>query len=248
MISAAIKESIYKLGGGYMISREAKAFSEETGLNGWAPYFRGRCGVLGEVDADIVTAAAGFFPAQVVRSSWEAGRSIPAATAAARYAEVADRFGRRKLARLSTDDAERLSGLLQAVCGNADVVAAPLFAGWRAMPLPSDPRGRVIQLAHVLRELRGGRHIVATLAAGLTPLEAVLATDTNPLMRAGEANAEYFGWPRPYPEVTKETLAKRERAEELTDSLMAPAFTVLDAAEQNDLAELLTEADKICFG
>src|SRR5689334_8925943 len=127
-----------------MISREAKAFSAETGLSGWAPYFRGRCGVLGDVDADVVAAAAGFFPAEVVRGSWEAGRSIPAAGAAARYAEVADRFGRRKLAGLSEEDAERLAGLLAAVCGNADVVAAPLFAGWRAMPLPSDPRGRVI--------------------------------------------------------------------------------------------------------
>jgi hypothetical protein len=248
MISAAIKESIYKLGGGFMISREAKAFSEETGLGGWAPYFRGRCGVLGEVDADIVTAAVGFFPAEVVRGSWEAARSIPAGAAAARYAEVAGHFGRRKLAGLSEEDAERLSGLLDVVCGNADVVAAPLFAGWRAMPLPSDPRGRVIQLAHVLRELRGGLHIVAVLAAGLTPLEAVLATDTNPLLHSGEANAEYFGWPRPYPEVTTEIRAKRERAEELTDSLIAPAFTVLGAAEQSDLAALLAQADKICFG
>jgi hypothetical protein len=200
------------------------------------------------VDADIVTAAAGFFPAEVVRSSWEAGRSVPATAAAARYAEVANGFGQRKLARLAIDDAERLSGLLEAICGNADVVAAPLFAGWRVMPLSSDPRGRVIQLAHVLRELRGGLHIVAVLAAGLTPLESVMAAGTNPLMEAGEANAEYFGWPRPYPEVTKEILAKRERAEELTDSLIAPAFTVLDAAEQNELVELLTQTDKICFG
>jgi hypothetical protein len=116
------------------------------------------------------------------------------------------------------------------------------------MALPSNPRGRVIQLAHVLRELRGGLHIVAVLAAGLTPLESVVATDSNPLMQPGEANAEYFGWRRPYPEVTNGIRTKRERAEELTDSLAAPAFTVLDAAEQDDLAELLAEADKICFG
>ncbi|MGK5556542.1 SCO6745 family protein [Actinomadura kijaniata] len=248
MISAAAKEPIYKLGGGFMISREAKAFSAETGLSGWAPYFRGRCGVLGEVDADVVAAAVGFFPPRVVRDHWEAARSLPAAETAARYARVAADFGRRKLAGLPDEEAERLAGLLEAVCDNAGPVAAPLFAGWRAMPRPADPRSRVIHLAHVLRELRGGLHIVAVLAAGLTPLESVLSTADNPLMQPGETNAEYFGWPRPYPEVTAEIQARRRQAEELTDTLIAPAFAALDAAGQNDLAELLTKADKVVFG
>ncbi|WP_067814222.1 SCO6745 family protein [Actinomadura kijaniata] len=248
MISAATKEPIYKLGGGFMISREAKAFSQETGLSGWGPYFRGRCGVLGEVDADVVAAAVGFFPPQVVRDQWEAARSLPAAETATRYARVAADFGRRKLADLPDEEAERLAGLLETVCDNADPVAAPLFAGWRAMPRPTDPRGRVIHLVHVLRELRGGLHIVAVLATGLTPLESVLSTADNPLMQPGETNAEYFGWARPYPEVTTEVQAKRRRAEELTDTLISPAFAALDEAERNDLVELLTKADKIVFG
>jgi hypothetical protein len=94
-IAAAVAEPIGRLGGAFMISREAKAYSTEVGLTGWAPYFRGRCGVLGDVDADVVASAAGFFPAETVREAWEAGAGLAAATAAARYAAVAHAFGRR---------------------------------------------------------------------------------------------------------------------------------------------------------
>src|SRR4051812_26260290 len=99
-IAAATKDLIGGLGGAFMISREAKAYTEETGFAGWTPYMRGRCGVLGEVDADVVTSAVGFFPAALVRKVWEEGRGQPAEDAARRYATVCQDFGRRKLAGL----------------------------------------------------------------------------------------------------------------------------------------------------
>lgn len=246
-IAAAAKGPVVRIGGAFMISREAKAFAEEVGLKGWAPYFRGRCGVLGEVDADVVAAAAGFFPAEAVREAWEAGAGVPVASAARRYARVAQDFGRRKLAGLPEADAARLSELLKLVADGADVIGVPLFAGWRAMPLPEDPRGRAIQLAHVVRELRNGLHIVAVLATRLSPLEAVLSGGSA-LLSDGEANAEYFGWPRPYPEVTEELRARREEAEQLTDTLIAPAFEVLDDREAKELLALLAQADRTVFG
>lgn len=247
-IAAAVKGPVGRLGGAFMISREAKAFAQEAGLEGYFPaYFRGRCGVLGEVDADVVAAAAGFFPAEAVREAWEAAAEVPAASAAQRYAVVAQDFGRRKLAGLPEGDAARLGELLRLVADGADVVGAPLFAGWRAVPLPDDPRARVIQLAHVVRELRNGLHIVAVLATGLSPLEAVLSGGSA-LLSDGETNAEYFGWPRPYPEVTEDVRARREDAERLTDTLIAPAFEVLDDGEAKELVALLAEADKTVFG
>lgn len=245
--AAAVKGSIGNLGGAFMISREAKAFAQETGLAGWTPYFRGRCGVLGEVDADVVAAAAGFFPPDVVRAAWEAGSAIPAAEAAARYSEMCQGFGARKLGALTDDEATRLAGLIEAVCDHAGVVPAPLFAGWRAMPRPAEPRGRAIQAAHVLRELRGGLHVVAVHTVGLAPLEAVLGNATG-LVPIGEGNAEFFGWPRPYPALTDDTRERRARAEELTDALVAPAFGVLDDRERAELADLLHRAEKAVFG
>lgn len=247
-MAAVTRTAIYRLGGAFMISREAKGFSAELGLDGWAPYFRGRCGVLGDVDADVVTAAAGFFPADVVRDNWTAGSAVPAAAAAERYALVSHAFGRRKLAELPEADAARLAELLETVAGSADVVGAPLFAGWRALPLPAEPRARVIQLAHVLRELRGGLHVLAVKATGLTPLEAVLTHSTALLLPSGEANAEYFGWPRPYPEITDETRERWNRAEALTEDLLEPAFAILGADEAAELVTLLGRADKAVFG
>jgi hypothetical protein len=244
-VAAAAKDPVGRLGGAFMISREAKAFGLWTGFEGWAPYFRGRCGVLGDVDADVITSAAGFFAADVVREVWEAGAGLPAAEAAERYASVCQEFGRRKLAGFA--GAGRLAELLEMAVGNADVVGAPLFAGWRAMPLPADGLGRVSQLAHVLRELRNGLHLTAVLATGLSPLEAVLA-GTSALIPSGEANAEYFGWQRPYPEVTPELAERRARAEELTDTLVAPAFEILDEDEAAELIMLLGKADATVFG
>ena len=246
-IAVAAKDLIGALGGAFMISREAKAYAQETGFAGWTPYMRGRCGVLGEVDADVVTSAVGFFPADVVRDAWEAGRSLPAESAARRYATVCQDFARRKLAGLADADADRLAELLEAVAGNADVVGAPLAAGWRAVPLPGDGRARVVQLAHVLRELRGGLHLVAVLSRGLTPLEAVL-TSRSALIPDGEGNARYFGWPEPYALPDDAVRERRTGAEELTDALVAPAFGVLDEAEGEELISLLGTASKVAFG
>src|SRR3982751_3883877 len=46
------------------------------------------------------------------------------------------------------------------VLGEADPAARPLFAAWRAMPIPEDSRGaRAAVLLHLLREHRGGAHL-----------------------------------------------------------------------------------------
>lgn len=245
--AAAAKDMIGRLGGAFMLSREAKTYSAETGFAGWTPYMRGRCGVLGEVDGDVVASVVGFFPPAVVREMWEAGRGLPADEAARRYATVCHEFARRKLAGFPEKEADRLAELLQAVVTGADMTGAPLAAGWRAMPLPSDGHARVGQLTHVLRELRGGLHLVAVLACGLTPLEAVL-TGGSPITPDPEDNARYFGWPEPYPQPTDALRKRRAEAEDLTGTLAAPAFEVLGEAEGEELVTLLGEACDVVFG
>ena len=242
--TAAVKAQIVRLGGSFMRSREAKEYSRQTGLQGWGPYMRGRCGVLGDVDADVVAAAAGFFAAEVVRESWEQGRDVPAAQTAQGYARVCQEHGRRRLAGFA--DADRLAELLEIVARQADVAGAPLFAGWRAMPLPPDGPARALQLAHVLRELRGARHLTAVLASGLTPLEAILSGDSQ-LTENSPDQARYFGWPEPYPEVRDEIRARRAQAEKLTDELTTPAFAVLSEAESDELITLLDKACATAF-
>src|SRR5690606_32875593 len=69
-VGATVNKHIQELGGGFMFSREARTYAAETGIDEFfGPYTRGRGGVLGEVDADVVTAAFGFFPGHSIRTA-----------------------------------------------------------------------------------------------------------------------------------------------------------------------------------
>ncbi len=241
--AAAVKLPILTIGAGFMFSREAKAFGATTGVPGFlGPYTRGRGGVLGDVDADVIVSAFGFFPASTVRTAWESV-TMPAEKAAAGYLGVCQDFGRRKLGEFA--GAGRLAELMAPVVAAADPAGAALFAGWRALPQAGDDPGRALQLIHVLRELRGGLHLIAVRASGLTPFEAVL-TGGSP-RNSGADQAREFGWAEPYPEVTDEMKRRWDAAEALTDELIAPAFGVLTEAEGQELAELLTTAEGLVY-
>ncbi|MFC4128370.1 SCO6745 family protein [Nocardia rhizosphaerae] len=240
MTATAVKQQVLELGGAFMISREARQFGDATGVPGFhGGYTRGRGGVLGEVDADVVTAAFGFFEPGCVRTAWE---SVPlsAAEAAAGYLEACHAFGRRKLTGFA--DADRLAALLRRVVAAAPAAGLPLFAGWRAMPVPADGPAAVAQLTHVLRELRGGLHLLAVLANGLTPLQAILIAGSP--MSDGPTHAALLGWTGPFEEITDEHRARWAAAEAATNDLIAPCFAVLDAAEQSELSTLMQAAHR----
>ena len=94
----------------------------------------------------------------------------------------------------------------------------PLFAAWRAMPLPDDsPGARAAVLAHLLREHRGAAHLLAVRASGLSPLEAIIAGPE------GEAGATAFGWQPPFPPF-EPLVRRRSWAEALTDRIAGEAF------------------------
>ncbi|MBL1073738.1 hypothetical protein JK358_04970 [Nocardia sp. 2] len=243
-VASAVKDQIQQVGGGFMFSREAKSFAATTGVEGFLPgYTRGRGGVLGDVDADVVTAAFGFFPASAIRRAWEATASTPAAKGAEGYLTACQDFGRRKLA--GFDQADRLAELLKTVADAADSAGAPLFAGWRALPLAEDAPGRVLQLITVLRELRGGLHLLAVRASGLTPLQAVLIAGSP--ITTGPQQARSYGWPEPFEEITPELKGRWMQAETITDELIAPAFAALDAAAGQELVELLSACQATVF-
>ncbi|RBO89456.1 SCO6745 family protein [Nocardia puris] len=240
-VATAVKDQIQQLGGAFMFSREAKAFGQACGADAFlGPYVRGRGGVLGEVDADVVTAAFGFFPGDTIRPAWESV-SMPAADAAVGYMEACREFGRRKLADFA--DARQLADLLEKVAAAAEPAGVPLFAGWRALPLPEDGPARLSQLTHVLRELRGGLHLIGVLAAGLTPLQAVLISGSP--IKTGPQQAGFYGYPEPYEEVTADHRARWEQAEAITDALIAPAFAALTPSEATTLTDLLPKAHAI---
>lgn len=207
---------------------------------GFAYYVVGRGGVLGDVDADVVISAFGFFAPPLVASLWNAGVVVEGARSGARrYAEACAEWGRSRLGDWA--GAERLAALLARVVDGADVGGLSLFSGWRGVERPDDAAGRCYLLVHVTRELRGSAHLLACVASGLTPRDAVLS---NP--NGGPDQAEKFGWSGPF-ELSADTTAAFSRAEELTDRLMARHLDLLTDAEQAELADLVAAAHSRIF-
>ncbi len=205
-------------------------------------YGRGRGGVLGEVDADVVAAAFGYFNPTRVRDLWDQGRAVMEARAAGdHYAASCAAFYRDKLA--SFAGAARLAELSETVVTAVEPCGLPLFAAWRAQPLSDDAPARAGQLLQVMRELRGSVHIVATTSVGLSPMQAILA---NP--KAGPARAAFFGWPEPYPDPVPNA-DRFPRAEAITDELLVPSHQVLvDAGSGDEFADLVLAAHGVITG
>jgi hypothetical protein len=229
-VPASIGVWVPALGGAFMISRYAKAAADEQGFAGiWTSYFAGRAGLLGPVDADVVSAVLAFYPPDVVRVGWDAALATVGDIRASglRYAQACHEWGRARLA--GTEGLGRLAELALTVARQVDVAGLPLFAAWRALPLPTDDEARAAHALELLREHRGGLHVAAVLAGGLTPLQAILSGP------GGAANATFFGWQGPFedPERFRSTRAEVER---VTEAAAARAYQVLDAAELAELA------------
>jgi hypothetical protein len=236
----AAKGPIGDLGGTWMTVPEEEAATAAAGLAGWQLYFLGRHGVLGDVDADVVTASAVVFPADHVRTEWEAARRVlTPEEAVQRYLDLLHAWGRQVLT--GCPGLAELIALSTVLVDSVDVVGLPLFAGWRALPRPSDDPAHAAHLMQLLREHRGSCHGVALVAAGVPPLVAILAN------QGGAANALDYGWTEPFPTVTDDDRARRAHAEELTDDIVTPGYLALgDESEQ--FVDALRQTHSYAFG
>jgi hypothetical protein len=131
--------------------------------------------------------------------------------AAARMAEAHSKWGRKHFA--SVEGLEDHVAVTEELVDGLEGAAIPLFVGWRNATRCDTAAGRAAQLMQMLREWRGGLHLVSTTAAGLSPLEAILTNE-------GEAQAKFFGWAEPFPDI-EAIRAKHEEAETMTDRLCA---------------------------
>ncbi|QKW38082.1 evbL [Actinomadura sp. NAK00032] len=228
----AADKTIHDIGSTWMLDPSVSERGKELGYaNPFAFYFAGRGGVLGDADGGVVWSALGFFEPGVVRAMWDEGVAVAGAREAARrYTRAFTAWAEE---RVPADP--RLCELAERVANAADGAGLPLFCGWRAEPLPEPGPGRLVQVFQVLRELRGGMHLVATTAVGLTPLEAVLTNE-------GEGKAKFCGWRGEFPDCTalKPRLAE---AEEITDRLSAAVYErALSPAERAEFAGLVAKA------
>ena len=232
-----VSRPIGRLGGDWFISPQAKRGAQILGQRGWPAYVKGRGSALGDVPADVVVAVFGFMEPERIREAWDEPCDLSVEEIQAVYLNACRDWSRERLGDFQGRD--RLVELLSRVSAETDCTGVPLFAAWRSAPQAEDGPGRLGQLLHELRELRGGLHLAAVLAAGLTPLEAIVAGP------GGTGNAQFFGWgPDLMPDpMTVEGLApKREQAETLTDNMVAMSWAVLDRDERAEVAELLVSA------
>ena len=202
------------------------------GLSGWAYHVSARAGALGEVRPETVAAAIGFIAPEAVIDGWEstAKSSAPMEVASWHLHELC-KWGIEQIGgfpRLG-----RLLELAGRVVDAVDLAALPLFAAWRAMPVPDQaPGARAAVLLHLLHEHRLGVHLVSVRASGLTPLQAIIAGPE------GETGAVAFGWQPPYPSAGP-IVRRLMWADSVADSLAGQAYAALETGERVELIGLL---------
>ena len=233
--AAESRSSIQELGGAFAEDPKTLRRARQLGLTGWAFYVAGRGGVLGDVDPAIVGAAIGFIDAEAILDGWASARRVaPPPRIARHHREECCRWGRERLDLFH--GVAKLVDLTERVVAAADAAGMPLFAAWRALPVPDEGAGaRAAVHLHLLREHRVGAYLLAIRAAGLSPLDALLAEPD------GEAGAIAFGWQPPYPPPGL-GLRRRIVAEGLTNRIVGQAFAALEAPERVELIELLAAA------
>lgn len=221
----ATGQAIGDIGGGFMTDMGTYARGGELGFSGIDFYVLGRGGVLGDVDADVIASGFIFWNPTQVRAQWETGRGVMApAMASAEWAACCAAWGESNLP--DVEGLERLDALLSTVVSEASPANASLFAGWRALPMPTTTKARIAHRINALRELRGALHGGALLAAGVSPLEAVAYRA--PMM------APMFGWDPESVTVDADLKARWHAGEEGTNVAMG---AVLGALGDDDRAE-----------
>ena len=198
----------------------------------------GRAGVLGDGDADVAAAGLAFLAPDHVREAWE---SLPDGLThrqvADAYSALCCRWGSTELAKFDEARMTRLDQLGRRIAKVADPSIGAVFAGWRAQPQPDDVNGRVALTMQVLREMRGGAHIIAVNACGITPLDAVLASPA-PAPRSGQPWAEHLGWTGPFKDADSSREARAE-AERVTSRIIAPIYGSIGDSALDEFAELV---------
>jgi hypothetical protein len=192
--------------------------------------------VLGDVDSSVIRSAFGYFEPGLVEKMWTSAKSTVSPRVAARaYMECGAEFGRSHFADLPGLDA--FCAAAGAVNDAADPVGLALYSGIRSEPLADDAPARAMQLMTVLREFRGSAHLIAIRASGLD------AKTAHFIRRPSDVGM--FGWDNAdAPTITDVEIAQLAAADALTDRLVLPAYSVLDAAGRDALVSGLDRMEQ----
>jgi len=224
-VMQATKYKTGDIGAAFYFHPDTVARAKELGLDGFRMYFLGRGGVLGDVEAGVVYSAFGYFHPALIERMWNSAKERMAPRDAARAFIACN----HALGRASFDGVDGLDSYVDAaatVVGAVDGGALALFAGVRAEPVPTDAPAAAIHHAMVLRELRGSAHLAAVASVGLSTAVA------HAIKRPDDV--AMFGYEVP-PVVTDADRAALERAETVTDDILASAYGALSDSQAEAL-------------
>ena len=226
--------------------------------NYWDGYFAGRSAPLGRVPAEVVHAAFYNFTddevARHIPRVWDT--TTPEAAHAAREQGCVAALRRILGGLVESPGMARAAELLARASTSAPTEGRVMYAGLRALPMPTEPVARLWHAANMLREHRGDGHIAALLSAGVGGTEAHVLS----ALDMGIHPAESFGRIHHLPEArlarvmaglcarglldasgrfTDAGRAAKDRIESLTDALAEAPYEGLDPLELDELITVL---------
>ena len=216
-------------GWAYYFTPETIGKGKELGLGGMVFYIAGRGGMLGDCEGEVVAAAFGYFNPAVIVSAWDQARATaPIREIGRAHFNCAADHGRAKLANIP--NLKAFVAAAEAVNNAGDPDSMPLYASFKHAEYADDLPGRAMQLVATLREFRGSAHLLAIRAKGLNAKQAHFVKRPS--------DVKMFGWSEEEPpHIDDQVRATMLEIEALTDELVAPAYSVLDAAGQKALTE-----------
>jgi hypothetical protein len=226
--------------------------------NYWDGYFAGRSAPLGRVPAEVVDAAFySFAEGEVARhipQVWDT--TTPEAAHAAREQGCVAALRRILGDLVETPELARAAELLAKAATSAPTEGRVMYAGLRALPMPTEPVARLWHAANMLREHRGDGHIAALVSERIGGTEAHVLS----ALDMGIHPAESFGRIHHLPPArlaavmgglrdrgivdadgrfTEAGRATKARIESLTDALAEAPYEGLEPFELDELIGLL---------
>ena len=236
----AVCPTIGALGSAFYFIPETMALGKELGLGGMEFYVQGRGGQLGNTDGNAVAAAFGYFNPTLIKSVWDAAcEKCEPRKAGTAHLQAAANLGRAKLAALP--QLGEFVAAMDKVNNAANPEGLGLYAAMRTEELATDPAGRAMQLLALLREFRGAAHLIALRALNIDGKIAHAAHRPDMWKQ--------FGYPEDaMPTIDDAVKARLAEAERLTDSIVEPAYSVLNDVERAVLVAGLQAAKEALAG
>jgi hypothetical protein len=221
--------------------------------NYWDGYFAGRAAPLGLAPAEVVHAVFyNFAEGEVARHiPWVWVKTTPEEAVAVRERGSVATLRQRIGEHADSPVLARVADLATRAAVSAPTEGRALYAGLRALAVPEEPVARLWHAATLLREHRGDGHNAALLAHGIGGTEAHVLLALSFEMRAEEFSRTHHlskahldavvdglrgrGLVDAAGELTDSGRETRERIEDLTDELAAPAYDALSADELDEL-------------